>query len=102
MATTKVKGTNAKIKELKADKPEKVTGEDLAKLQTAVNNVNQSYLELGRLSAAQHNQLHNLAGVQGEITILQEEMKKIYGSDDINIQDGTIKYTEDGEADKKD
>ena len=31
MATTKVKGTNAKIKELKTDKPEKVTGEDLAK-----------------------------------------------------------------------
>jgi len=102
MATSKTKGTNAKIKELKADKPEKITGEDLTKLQTAVNNVNQSYLELGRLVATQHNQLHNLAGIQGEITMLQEEMKKTYGSDDINIQDGTIKYPENGEADKED
>ena len=102
MATSKTKGTNAKIKELKADKPEKITSEDLTKLQTAVNNVNQSYLELGRLAATQHNQLHNLAGIQGEITMLQEEMKKTYGSDDINIQDGTIKYPENGEANKED
>ena len=102
MATSKTKGTNAKIKELKGIKPEKITDEDLTKLQAAISNMNQSYVELGRLSAAQHNQLHNLAGMQDQLIALREEMKKSYGSDDINIQDGTIKYPENGEAYKKD
>ena len=102
MATTKVKGTSKKIKELRGEKPEKVSAEDLQKLQRTINSVNQSYIELGRLTAAQHNRLHDLAKIQDRIVLLQEEMKNTYGSDDINIQDGTIKYPENGEADKKD
>ena len=102
MATTKVKGTSKKIKELKGEKPEKISDNDLRKLQATINNVNQSYMELGRLVAAQHTKLHVLAGIQDEIVVLQNEMKKTYGSDDINIQDGTIKYPENGEVDKKD
>ena len=100
MATTKVKGTNAKIKELKGIKPEKVTNEDLTKLQAAVGGMNQSYIELGRLTASQHNRMHQLAGMQDEFELLRAEMQKTYGSDDINIQDGTIKYPkENGQAD---
>jgi len=102
MATTKVKGTSKKIKELKGIKPEKISEEDLQKLQSTVSNINQSYVELGRLAAAQHTQMHTLAGMQDQVVLLQEEMKKTYGSDDINIQDGTIKYPENGEVDKKD
>ena len=102
MATTKLKGTSKKIKELRGEKPEKVSAEDLQKLQRTINSVNQSYIELGRLPAAQHNRLHDLAKIQDRIVLLQEEMKNTYGSDDINIQDGTIKYPENGEADKKD
>ena len=33
---------------------------------------------------------------------MQDELEKDYGTYDINIQDGTIKYPENGEADKKD
>ena len=96
------KNTSKKIKELKGIKPEKVTEEELNKLQSTISSMNQSYLELGRLSAAQHNHLHTLAGVQDQLMLLREEMQKKYNSDDINIQDGTIKYPENGEADKKD
>ena len=39
MATTKTKGTNSKIKELKGVKPEKVTDEQLTKIQNLVNKV---------------------------------------------------------------
>ena len=39
MATTKTKGTNAKIKELKGAKPEKITDEQLKKVQDAVNGI---------------------------------------------------------------
>ena len=42
MATTKTKGTNSKIKELKGVKPEKVTDEQLKKVQDTVNNMNRS------------------------------------------------------------
>ena len=34
------KGTNAKIKELKGIKPEKITEEQLKKVQGTVNNIN--------------------------------------------------------------
>ena len=51
MATTKVKGTSKKIKELKGVKPEKVSDNDLQKIQSIVNNINRSYVEIGRLEA---------------------------------------------------
>ena len=41
------KGTNAKIKELKGIKPEKITDEQLKKVQDTVNNLNRSQLEVG-------------------------------------------------------
>ena len=34
--------------------------------------------------------------------MLQDDLKKEYGTDDINVQTGEIKYKENGEADKKD
>ena len=95
---TKTKGTNAKIKELKGIKPDKVSKEHLDKMQSAVSNINSAYIELGRLSATSHNFLHELAGRQDELTLLQGELKKEYGTDDINIQDGTINYTDDVEV----
>ena len=96
------KGTNAKIKELKSSKPEKINPEDLGKLQSAISNMNKTYLELGRFVAVQHSSLHGLAGMQDKMILLQAEMEKSYGTDDINVKDGTINYKEDGEADKKD
>ena len=49
-----------------------------------------------------HQALHFLAGVNDELVLLQNELKDQYGTDDINIEDGVIKYPENGEADKKD
>ena len=72
------KGTNAKIKELKGIKPDKISAEDLGKLQTAVSKINQTYIELGRLSASQHSSLHSLAGLQDEMMVLQNDVEKTY------------------------
>ena len=102
MATTKTKGTNAKIKELKGVKPEKITDEQLKKVQDTVNNINRSQLEIGSLELRKHEMMHNIAGLRDELTLLQGEFEKDYGTFDINIQDGTINYPENGEADKKD
>ena len=102
MATTKTKGTNSKIKELKGIKPEKITDEQLKKVQETVNNLNRSQLEIGSMEVKKHELMHQVAGLRDGLTVLQSEFEKDYGTFDINIQDGTINYPENGEADKKD
>jgi len=96
------KGTNAKIKELKGIKPEKITEEQLKKVQDTVNNINRAQLEIGSVELKKHEMMHQIAGLRDELTLLQTEFDKEYGTFDINIQDGTINYSEDVEADKKD
>jgi len=96
------KGTNAKIKELKGIKPEKITDEQLKKVQDTVNNINRAQLEIGSVELKKHEMMHQIAGLRDELTLLQTEFDKEYGTFDINIQDGTINYKEDVEADKKD
>ena len=99
MATTKTKGTSAKIKELKGIKPEKITDEQLAKVQESVNNLNRSQLEIGSMEVKKHELMHQIAGLRDALTVLQSEFEKEYGTFDINIQDGTINYPkENGEV----
>ena len=94
------KGTNAKIKELKGIKPEKITDEQLNKVQDTVNNLNRSQLEIGSMEVKKHEIMHQIAGLRDELTVLQGEFEKAYGTYDVNIQDGTINYPkENGEAD---
>jgi len=96
------KGTNAKIKELKGIKPEKITDEQLKKVQEAVNSINRAQLEVGSLEIKKHEMMHGVAGLREGLSSLQAEFEKDYGTFDIDIQDGTINYPENGEADKKD
>ena len=103
MATTKLKGTSKKIKELKGIKPEKITDEQLKKVQDTVNNINRTQLEIGNLDVKKHEMMHGIAGLRDELSSLQNEFEKEYGTFDINIQDGTINYPkENGEVNKKD
>ena len=99
---TKTKGTNAKIKELKGIKPEKITDEQLKKVQDTVNSLNRSQLEIGSIELKKHEMMHQIAGLRDELTLLQGEFEKDYGTFDINIQDGKINYPENGETDKED
>ena len=41
------KNTKKKIKELKSDKPEKITNEELNQVQSVINDVNRAQLEIG-------------------------------------------------------
>ena len=103
MATSKVKGTNAKIKELKGIKPEKITDEELKRVQEAVNNINRIQLEIGNLESRKHEMLHGASTFREELGLLQAQFQKEYGTFDVNIQDGTINYPkENGEVNKKD
>ena len=99
MATTKVKGTSKKIKELKGIKPEKISEDQLKKVQDTVNGINRAQLEIGSMELRKHEMMHNIAGLREQLTSLQTEFEKDYGTFDININDGTINYEEDGKAD---
>jgi hypothetical protein len=85
-----------KIVELK---PEKITDEQLKKVQDTVNALNRSQLEIGSMEIKKHEIMHNMAGLRDELTVLQGEFEKEYGTFDINIQDGAINYPENGQAD---
>jgi len=103
MATSKTKGTSRKIKELKGIKPEKITDKQLEKLQTTIDDINRTQLEIGSVETRKHIMLHNIAGLRDQLKLLQDEFEKQYGSFDVNIQDGTINYPkENGEVNKKD
>ena len=100
MATTKTKGTNSKIKELKGIKPEKITEDQLKKVQDSVNNINRAQLEIGSIEFKKHELMLHIAGLRDELTVLQGEFEKDYGTFDVNIQDGIINYPkENGQAD---
>jgi len=103
MATSKTKGTNAKIKELKGIKPEKITEDQLKKVQDTVNSINRYQLEIGTMEVKKHQFMHSVAELKDELVVLQSEFEKEYGTYDINIQNGVINYPkENGEANKKD
>ena len=89
-----------KVKDLR---PEKVTDEQLKRVQETVNNMNRSQLEIGSMEVRKHDILHGIAVSRDELKILQSEFEKDYGTFDVNIQTGVINYPKDnGEADKKD
>jgi|TARA_B100000424_G_C22833000_1_gene444891 peptidoglycan hydrolase CwlO-like protein len=83
-------------------KPEKVTEEQLKKIQDQVSRMNNFQIEVGMVETRKHALLHQIGSIQQEISTTQEELKKEYGSADINIQTGEIKYPENGEANKED
>ena len=99
MATTKVKGTSKKIKELKGIKPEKITAEQLEKVQTLINDINRSQMELGQMETKKHAILHHVSSLQEAVGVVRDEFEKEYGTSDVNIQDGIINYADDVKAD---
>ena len=103
MATSKTKGTNAKIKELKGIKPEKITDEQLKEVQQLINEINRSQMELGQMETKKHAILHNISALQEGVGGMRDTFEKDYGTADIDILTGVINYPkENGEANKKD
>ena len=93
-----------KVKEvIDLSKPEKVTEEQLSKIQSIVDRINQAQMNIGQLESRKHQLLHQIAGVNDELTLTQNELQEQYGTNDINIMDGVINYPkENGEVNKED
>ena len=73
-------------------KPTSITEDELKKVQEIVSRINKAQMDIGQLESRKHQALHYIAGINDELTLLQEELKKEYGTIDVNINDGTINY----------
>jgi len=82
----------AKRKTKKVEKATKISNDELNKVQSIINNINRAQLEIGGFETKKHNMLHHIGILQDELSKLQVQFKKNYGTDDVNIQDGTINY----------
>ena len=94
-----------KIKDLR---PEKITDIQLNNVQSCVRTMDQLTMNAGRLEVQKHALLTSLQTIQTDLDNLRGEFIKQYGTDNINIEDGSIVYPEqsnskeDGEANKED
>ena len=85
-----------KVKDLR---PDKISEEQLGKMQNVVRAINEGQQKLGMLESQKHSLLHDIMQLQGVIGKIQKELKEEYGDIDVNISDGAIKYREDEQAD---
>ena len=86
----------------KNEKATSITAEELKSLQELVNTINRAQLELGGLESRKHSLAHQVLALQGQVAEMQKSFEETYGKIDININDGTISYREDEQADKED
>ena len=99
----------AKRKTPKADKiidlkPKagKITDEQLNRLQSTIKTVEHLTNDIGRLEIQKSLIMNSMKPHQEQIDVLRKEFSEEYGTDEINIQDGTINYpSENGETNKK-
>ena len=91
----------AKKEKLVDLKPEKITDEQLNKIQTIVSNINKAQMEIGRYEAGKHTLLHTVYELQDELKVVQDELEKDYGTVNVNIETGVIQYPDNEQADKK-
>ena len=77
-----------------------LSDEHLKTLQGLVNAVSNLQLNIGRLEGQKHNLLHELFGINSKIAEMQDVFTKEYGTNDINVMDGTINKAKDETATK--
>jgi|TARA_B110000908_G_scaffold24948_1_gene28726 hypothetical protein len=75
---------------VKAKKEEKITNEQLGKLQELVSKANKLSLRIGGMEAEKYSLLKNIDMIDAELMVLQQAFELDYGTSNVNIQDGTI------------
>ena len=77
------------------EKAAKVTNEELNQVQSLVSDMNKYQLEIGSMETRKYSFLKQVSILQESLGKLQSELEKVYGTADVNIQDGTINYRKD-------
>ena len=73
---------------------DKISKEELTKLQEAVNKVTGFQMQIGGLEAQKHELLHSIAEASGELGAVQKELEAEYGPVSVDINTGEIKTVE--------
>ena len=76
----------------KGEKPTKISNEHLNQMQEIINNLNRGQMEIGSIETRKHAVLHHVTSFQDELAKMQGELKKEYGTDNINIHTGEINH----------
>ena len=113
MAKTKTKKEEVTLDKIvndtkKSEKPEKINEQQLAQLQSSIKTIDSLTNEVGSIEVRKHALMKAMEGIHTRLEALRVQLEKEYGTDNINVKDGTITYPnptiqpENGEADKKD
>ena len=73
--------------------------EQLKELQNLVAAINKLQFDIGVMEVQKHNAMHALFEGNDKLTAMQKASEEEYGTNDININDGTINYKEDESSD---
>ena len=97
-----------KVIDLVSELPEKISENQLARLQSTIKTIDQLTTDVGRMEVQKYGLMKAMENIQLRIEAIRKEFKEEYGTDNINIQDGTIIHPEtsnlknNGETDKED
>ena len=89
-------------------KAEKISEQELTSLQATIKTIDKLTVDVGRMEIQKYSLMKAMENVQNNIETIRQGFNSKYGTDNINIQDGTISYLEDtnqpdnGEINKKD
>jgi hypothetical protein len=81
-------------------KAEKISDDHLQELQRIIHTINHTQVQIGKIEAQKHALLHELSNTQSEVNKMQELLNKEYGTDDVNINNGTINWPEEKKDEK--
>ena len=73
-------------------KAEKINTQELAKLQATIKTIDSLTVDVGRIEVQKYGLMKAMGNVQQDIETMRQEFNDKYGTDNINIQDGTIGY----------
>ena len=91
------KNTTKKIKELKIEKPEKITDAELNTLQTTVRTIDRLTADVGRIETQKYALMKAMEKTQATIETMRTDFMNTYGTDNVNIQSGEIAYAPEKE-----
>ena len=85
-----------KMKDLRAAA---IKDEQLKELQNLVAAINKLQFDIGVMEVQKHNAMHALLEGSEKLNAMQKGFEEEYGTNDINIQNGTINYKDDESSD---
>lgn len=79
-------------------RPEKITKEEHDAIKQISSNIQKAHSELGMLEVEKHTLLHMVANMKTKLSEFSKAFNKKYGTDNINILDGSISYDNKSEG----